>query len=229
MEIVLTPAEEVEESKVSTNNQITVGHFCTEGMEALYRTACVNTIDKLIDLSDSIEERTIILTDIEEMAAVGVNTYIRFWNKCDRENNIPVEQRKPIIILLDSNGGSLDAGLSIHDSIVLSTTPVYTVNISKAYSAGMLIYLAGHQRFTFPNASFLWHEGSCGLNQTDANKFDNYAEFYKLQRQSLKKIMLAQTNICEDDYNEHSRDDWWFSADEAIEKGIATNYVEKII
>ena len=207
--------------------KITLGHAATEGLAALYETSEVNSIDKLIDLADSVEERTIIITDITSACAIGINAYIRFWNKYDNELNIPIENRKPIRILIDSTGGELDAGLCIHDSITLSTTPVHTINISKAYSAGFMIFLAGHKRITYPNASFLYHEGSCGINQTDANKFDNYADFYKMQRGLLKKIMISRTTIDDAAYYEHARDDWWFSAEEAINYGIADEIIDR--
>ena len=137
-----------------TIETLTVPDLITEMLnntEELKDIECVSAVKDVLD-------RNMILGDIDNIAAEAVAHLIRFWNKADE--GIPVEDRKPIKLLIDSYGGSLVGGLMIADAIRLSKTPVYTVNAGTAYSAGLLVFITGHRRFCYPSASFLFHEGS---------------------------------------------------------------------
>ena len=181
----------------------------------------------IIDLSNGLN-RNIVLTDIDASIADSVNSYIQFFNRIDQEKKIDVNKRTPIKIYIDSNGGSLTACFTIIDAITMSKTPVWTINIGKAYSAGFFIFITGHKRFAYPNSSFLFHEGSTGIYQ-DANKFKNYADFYKQQLERLRAITLKHTQIEPEEYDKHVKDDWWFDVNEALKYGVTDKISYKLI
>lgn len=181
----------------------------------------------IIDLSNGLN-RNIVLTDIDASIADSVNSYIQFFNRIDQEKKIDVNKRTPIKIYIDSNGGSLTACFTIIDAITMSKTPVWTINIGKAYSAGFFIFITGHKRFAYPNSSFLFHEGSTGIYQ-DANKFKNYADFYKQQLEQLRAITLEHTQIEPEEYDKHVKDDWWFDVNEALKYGVTDKISYKLI
>lgn len=181
----------------------------------------------IIDLSNGLN-RNIVLTDIDASIGDSVNSYIQFFNRIDQEKKIDVNKRTPIKIYIDSNGGNLEACFTIIDAITMSKTPVWTINIGKAYSAGFFIFITGHKRFAYPNSSFLFHEGSTGIYQ-DANKFKNYADFYKQQLERLRAITLKHTHIEPEEYDKHVKDDWWFNVDEALKYGVTDKISYKLI
>ena len=181
----------------------------------------------IVDLSNGLN-RNIVLTDIDASIGDSVNSYIQFFNRIDQEKKIDVNKRTPIKIYIDSNGGSLTACFTIIDAITMSKTPVWTINIGKAYSAGFFIFITGHKRFAYPNSSFLFHEGSTGIYQ-DANKFKNYADFYKQQLEQLRAITLEHTQIEPEEYDKHVKDDWWFDVNEALKCGVTDKISYKLI
>lgn len=181
----------------------------------------------IIDLSNGLN-RNIVLTDIDASIGDSVNSYIQFFNRIDQEKKIDVNKRTPIKIYIDSNGGNLEACFTIIDAITMSKTPVWTINIGKAYSAGFFIFITGHKRFAYPNSSFLFHEGSTGIYQ-DANKFKNYADFYKQQLEQLRAITLEHTQIESEEYDKHVKDDWWFDVNEALKYGVTDKISYKLI
>ena len=181
----------------------------------------------IIDLSNGLN-RNIVLTDIDASIGDSVNSYIQFFNRIDQEKKIDANKRTPIKIYIDSNGGNLEACFTIIDAITMSKTPVWTINIGKAYSAGFFIVITGHKRFAYPNSSFLFHEGSTGIYQ-DANKFKNYADFYKQQLEQLRAITLEHTQIEPEEYDKHVKDDWWFNVDEALKYGVTDKISYKLI
>ena len=187
----------------------------------------IKNFDNILEVNGFLN-REIFVGDIDSDLGVAVNVLIRFYNQQDEEENIPVQDRKPIKIFIDSGGGDLDATFTIIDSIKMSKTPVWTINFGCAYSGGFFIFINGHKRFTTPLSTFLYHEGSTG-NVGDAGKFRNFAEFYERQLALLKDIVLKQTNISEELYKEHQKDDWWLDANEALDLGIADEILERFI
>jgi ATP-dependent Clp protease protease subunit len=172
--------------------------------------------------------RTLLIGDIDADLGGAIESFIRFYNQYDEEQNIPVDQRMPIKIYIDSNGGDLCATFTIIDAIRLSKTPVWTIVIGSAYSGSFNISIAGHKRFAYPLATFMYHEGSTG-NIADAGKFRNFADFYDRQLEMLKQITLKYTNITEEQYKEHKKDDWWLDTKEALELGVIDEIVEEFI
>lgn len=172
--------------------------------------------------------RVVYVGDIVPGIGKDVDEQIRFWNDYDEAKGIPVEEREPIKVYIDSCGGSLIESFTIIDSITLSKTPVWTIATGAAYSGGFFIFISGHKRIAYPLSSFLYHEGSTGTSG-DAGKFRNYAAFYEKQMKQLKNVVLKHTKIDEDTYEKHIKDDWWFTTEEALEYGICDEISKELI
>ena len=183
-------------------------------------------LDSLMELAQGLD-RNIFIGDIDNIADT-VDAVIRFWNNYDNQRNIPIDEREPIKLYIDSYGGSLTEAFTICDSIKLSKTPVWTINIGTAYSGGFLIAICGDRRYAYPHASYLFHEGATG-NSADANKFRNFADFYQIQLEQLKDIILKHTSITSEKYKEKQRDDWWITADEAVDLKVCDVITEELI
>jgi ATP-dependent Clp protease protease subunit len=179
----------------------------------------------LINLDSSLN-REISIGDIECGLGSSVDAYIRFWNKQDE--GIPIEERTPIKMFIDSGGGSLTDTLSIVDSIKLSKTPVYGICTGCAYSGGFFILISCHKRFGYERSSYLFHEGSTG-NSGTSGQFQNYTEFYKKQLTQLKNLVINSTKINEKEYSEIKREDVWYDANEALKKGIIDEIPKEFI
>lgn len=149
------------------------------------------------------------------------------WNFEDKQNNIPKEERKPIKVVFFSPGGDLEVNNCLVDTIQLSDTPVIGVNVGMAASSGCFIYLAYHKRYTFPTAEFLIHKGA---GQFSGNYDEVVAAILNYQRQieELGKFVLSRTNIPEDVFEDHFSTDWYLSAKEAIDLGVADGYIKSL-
>ena len=192
-------------------------------------TSAKNNYDfsDIVDLYSGLD-RNLHLGNISNEIADAINSFIRFYNRQDEEENIPVEKRKPIKIYIDSCGGDVMGTLTIIDSIVNSKTPVWTINIGQAYSGGFFVFITGHKRIAYRNSSFLFHEGSTGTFG-DANKFNNWADFYKKILIRLQAITIYYTNITEKQYKQHQKDDWWFFASEALKLKVCDEIADSFI
>ena len=158
--------------------------------------------------------------DIETVSGAIHNIYQ--YNREDAD--LPVEGRKPILLYIASNGGSVDAGFALIDAIQTSKTPIYTINTGYWYSMGFLIGLAGKKRFAMPNATFLMHDGS-NFIWTSGSKAQDQADFNRRVEARVKQYILDHSTLTSKEYDKKQRVEWYLFADEAKEKG----FIDQII
>lgn len=180
-------------------------------------------IPKMLETNNFYQRHIFLNTEITVNLARQVFECIKLWNEIDDDEvesgKISEEQRLPIVLFIDSVGGDLGATLSIIDAIKLSRTPVYTCVNGLGASGGFFIAINGHKRFCTENCVYLFHEGFNSY-AGDAHKFIQQTDYYKKQLNKLKEITLKNTKISKSDYQEHQKDDWWFTSEEALKYGI---------
>lgn len=163
------------------------------------------------------QQRELYLEDVDGDSSRELVRAIVDFNREDDENGIV--ERQPIYLYINSNGGFITDGYAIVDAITMSKTPVYTVCIGTAYSAGGIILISGHKRFMYPKASFMFHEGSAGMFG-DAGKVKDTMKFYEKQLKQLRDFILERTKITPELYEEKLSNDWYLTAEDCLHHGI---------
>lgn len=187
----------------------------------------IKTFDDVVNLDGSLK-RELYLYDINEGTGSSLDGFIRFWNKYDDEHNIPVKDREPIKLYIDSCGGDMCETFIIIDAVKLSKTPIITICTGSAYSGGFFVFICGSKRIAYPHSSFLFHEGSTGTSGT-AGQFENYTAFYKRQLEQLKNVVIENTNISEEEYKDIRKDDVWYTAEDGVEKGFVDEIAKELV
>lgn len=119
--------------------------------------------------------------------SIGIADAIVRFNFEDR--GIPVNERQPIWLFIDSPGGLLDITLAICNVILTHKTPIIAVNMGQACSGAALIYACCQQRAAYPYASFLLHQGSGGTYGTfQQTKYQQADYEYKIHM--MKQIFI---------------------------------------
>ena len=177
-----------------------------------------------LDYYERIKNREIYWNfDIDD-TLVDFSLMIIKWNRQDKGK--PSNERVPIKILINSNGGELSAVLNFINVIQLSKTPVYTIGLGKTYSSGGLMLLAGLKghRYVFQDTTALVHSGSTGAAGNTDKVLDNF-EFTQRQEKRVKDFVVANTNITDKLYTKNYRKDWWLMSDEIITLGLADKII----
>lgn len=147
------------------------------------------------------------------------------------DKDIPIEERIPVKIYLDTPGGLLSETMSLATFIIMSKTPVITVNIAEAYSGGCLLLLAGHKRYTLPYAKTMLHTGSGGVSGT-YEQTEQAQKNYKKQIDEMSSYILERSGLDEKLYKRNKSKDWYMDANEQVQyvivHGIVTNLDEII-
>lgn len=217
----------VNEIFVPTKLGYSIDNDITQAYKSYFEVDKVDNLDVLSEYSDASNRNLYIMGDINADTGVAVENMIRFYNQADKQFNVTKEDRIPIKIWINSYGGDLQAALTTCDAINLSETPIYTINQGQAASAAALIFLAGHKRIAFPKSYLMIHEGSIGVSQIDAHKFQAMSDFYKVQRTLLKKIIMGYTGMSEEDYTSHAKDDWWMDVNDAMKYNMIDMVMDK--
>jgi ATP-dependent Clp protease protease subunit len=141
------------------------------------------------------------------------------------------DSAKPIQIYLNSPGGHVESGDSIHDIIkfVRSSVPVYMIGTGWVASAGALIYLAAEKklRFCLPNTRFLLHQPMGGV-QGPATDIEIEAREIIKMRERLSQIIAAETGQSIERVRKDTDRNYWMSGSEAIEYGLAHKIIASI-
>ena len=162
--------------------------------------------------------------DIDE-SLTALHRMILRWNLEDTGK--PVEERKPIKLFVMSYGGSIDYCYSLIDWIKASNTPVWTIDIGVAASAGGLIFISGHKRFMTKTARVLIHEGSAEM-AGDAQKIMDATDSYKKALKKMKEFIAENTGITMKELMKKRSNDWELDATYCLEHNVCDAVIDSI-
>jgi ATP-dependent Clp protease, protease subunit len=137
------------------------------------------------------------------------------------------ESNEDITIYLNSQGGHVEAGDTIYDMIQHVTPNIRVVGTGWVASAGALIYSAPKKecRFALPNTRFMLHQPSGGVGGTASDVKIEVEELIKM-RKRLNQIFADQTGQPLERVTEDSDRNFWMSAQEAVDYGLAGSIVK---
>jgi ATP-dependent Clp protease protease subunit len=185
-------------------------------MSAIKETYTYCLQDKF-NIEDLEQRKLCINYEIDETVTDEIVYHIMRYNTLDKGK--PIEERKPILLYCNSNGGSVSDGFAVIDTILNSITPVYTINLSYQYSMGFLIGLAGKRRYANKMATYLMHDGNTVM-WNSMSKVKDQAKFYDKLEDKIKEYILSRSKLTEKEYDEKYRMEWYLFSDEAKEKGF---------
>lgn len=134
-----------------------------------------------------------------------------------------------ICLLVNSPGGSVLAGLAIHDVMQLIPNDVVTLACGLAASMGQVLLCAGAsgKRFALPNAQVLMHEGSAGIGGSASDVAIQAANLVAtLDR--MRRIIARHTGRPVEEIAADVGRDRWFDAEQAREYGFVDHVVTSL-
>lgn len=136
---------------------------------------------------------------------------------------------KPILFVINSPGGSVDAGLAIWDQVKMISSPVVTLVTGLAASMGSILSLCATKgkRFATPNSRIMIHQPSIhGVVRGQATDLDIQAQEILKTRHALIEIYCQQTGKSFDVVEKALDRDTWMSPTEAKQFGLLDQVVQ---
>ena len=136
----------------------------------------------------------------------------------------------PIIVRINSGGGSVEQGLMMYDVIQGSPAPVQLICTGAAYSMAAILLASGnpkHGRYVLPNSKLMIHEpliqgGVGGKTSSIKSISDSMLE----TRKKLNGILAKHTGHTIEEIDEATSYDHYFTAEEAVDYGLCDKVVD---
>ena len=136
--------------------------------------------------------------------------------------------KKEIAMYINSPGGQVTSALAIYDTMQYIKSPVSTVCMGMAASAGSLILQAGEkgQRISLPNAKIMVHQPSGGARGM-ASDMEIQVEDMRKTKRLLNEIYVKHTGQNYDTIEKTLDRDRYMTAIEARDFGLIDHVYEK--
>jgi ATP-dependent Clp protease, protease subunit len=160
-----------------------------------------------------LETRTVLIFGgIDQKLAQTVTTQLLYLDHISHD---------PIKIFINSPGGHVESGDTIHDLISYVSSPVAVIGTGWVASAGTHIFLAAakERRFCLPNTRFLIHQPSGGAQGRAGDIAIQAQEIVKM-RERLAQVIAGETGQPVERVREDIERDYWMSTAEAKDYGI---------
>jgi len=171
--------------------------------------------------SRMLKERIIFLTGpFEDGMATSICAQLLFL---ESEN-----PKKEISMYINSPGGQVTSALAIYDTMQYIKSPVTTVCMGMAASAGSLILQAGEagQRISLPNSKIMVHQPSGGARGM-ASDIEIQAEDIRKTKKLLNEIYVKHTGQSYETIEKTLDRDRYMTADEAKSFGLIDHVYDK--
>src|SRR6185312_1100984 len=149
----------------------------------------------------SVPNRTFFLNkDINAKSVQDVILGIHEINRLDDEESKDKIKftRKPIKIILDTNGGEIYRGMALANTIETSTTDVHIYIYGIAASFGVILAAVAQKTFAHKRATFMLHQLSAGMWGTYKDMEESMEQRLKLQNM-LEEIIMENSNITKEE------------------------------
>jgi len=139
------------------------------------------------------------------------------------------ESIEPIKVIINSPGGHVESGDTIHDMLRFIDCKVNVIGTGWVASAGALIYLGvpKAQRYSLPNTRFLLHQPSGGMFGQASDVEIQAREIAKMKTR-LNKLISEETGVSVEKITQDTDRDYWLSAEEAKDYGVVGSIIHTI-
>jgi ATP-dependent Clp protease protease subunit len=137
------------------------------------------------------------------------------------------DDEAPISLYLCTNGGSVDAGLSIIDTINSIKADVNTVSIGLVASMGAVLFSCGKTRFMYPSSKLLIHDPLVTEAGGSTQKIKQLSDSMLDYRNKIGNLLAQNCGKSLDEILKLMSLETYFTAEEALKFNIADKIITK--
>lgn len=136
------------------------------------------------------------------------------------------KSNEPILINIDSPGGSVLDGATLNAQIKSSKSPIYTVCTRLCASMAAMMHSYGHKRYALDGAILMYHPASGGAQGQVKNMLsliktiDRYVD-----KMNHNVVVRSEGKLSKEDFDKLVAYELWIDAEDALEKGLIDGIV----
>lgn len=160
-------------------------------------------------------------------------TDINYYDE-EQERNVVGYERQPIALTINSYGGVVTDAFALIGVMENSKTEIHTYALGQIASAAVPIFVAGTKRFINRLARVMYHDCLYSTYFVSTTTHEETLEENKRIRDVMDEYLLERTNMSREvmDKAKKEKRNLWFTAQEAIDAGIAhemmTRHVKEV-
>jgi len=133
---------------------------------------------------------------------------------------------EPIKLFINSQGGHVEAGDTIHDMIKFVKPKVLVIGTGWVASAGITIFLAADKdnRYSLPNTRFMIHQPLGGV-RGKVSDIEIEAKELLRARERINKLISKATGQPLEKVEKDTDSNYWMSPEQAVDYGITTHVI----
>ncbi|KQN57274.1 ATP-dependent Clp protease proteolytic subunit [Erwinia sp. E602] len=135
---------------------------------------------------------------------------------------------EPIKLFINSQGGHVEAGDTIHDMIKFVRPKVVVIGTGWVASAGITIFLAAEKenRYSLPNTRFMIHQPLGGV-RGKVSDIEIEAKELLRARARINQLISKATGQPLEKVEKDTDSNYWMSPEQAVDYGIATHVISQ--
>lgn len=131
----------------------------------------------------------------------------------------------PVTIIMNSSGGSVSDGFFLAHYISQYSKPLNIIVPGYACSMAAVILAGGGKnenviRSCFPCSYALIHDGYVALAAQETKTANDIMAFNDNVDKQIRQFFVDNTNITEEEYDSHTRHQWFLTASQMLEAGL---------
>ena len=131
----------------------------------------------------------------------------------------------PVTLILNSAGGSVTNGFYLAQYISMYSKPLNIIVPGMAASMAGIILAGGGKnenviRSCFPCSYALIHDGYVALAAQETKTANDIMAFNDNVDKQIRQFFVDNTNITEEEYDSHTRHQWFLTANQMLEAGL---------
>ncbi|HJM74967.1 MAG TPA: ATP-dependent Clp protease proteolytic subunit [Dehalococcoidia bacterium] len=169
-----------------------------------------------------LKERIIFLgTPIDDQVANVIVAQLLYLAREEPDHDIQM--------YINSPGGSISAGLAIHDTMNLVQPEVSTIAVGMTASMGTVLLSAGQKgkRYALPNATVHFHQAMLGRVGGQARDIEIAAKEILRENEIIRNILIVNTGADADKITKDMDRDFYMSSSEAKDYGFVDEILEQ--
>jgi ATP-dependent Clp protease protease subunit len=140
---------------------------------------------------------------------------------------LAAESNDQIRVIINSPGGHVESGDTIHDMIRFCGPTVKVIGTGWVASAGAHIFLGAtkENRLCLPNTRFLLHQPAGGA-RGQASDIEIEAHEILKMRDRVNRMISEETGQTIEKINQDTRRNFWMNAEEAVAYGLVSRIIK---
>lgn len=142
---------------------------------------------------------------------------------------LSAQSNQEITMYIHSPGGEVNSGFAIYDAMQLVECPIRTVCVGNASSMAALLFAAGDTRCILPHSEVMIHDPLVQQVSGSTMKIKDCADSLLEIRTRMADILSKRTGRTVEEILEKTERETTFSADQAVEFGLADQVLTSVV